>query len=458
MKQQFVNRHSELKFLEDKAASSSPEFLVIYGRRRIGKTCLLSKFSKNLPCIYFLCTKDREQENINRMKIKMADLLGKPSFEKLEIDNWIELFKYFVEFYDGTGKIIFIFDEFPYLIELNRGITSVFQYIWDEILIKQNVMLILTGSSVGMMENEVLGYRSPLYGRRTGQWKVTEIDLQYFNHFLPEYSIEDLCRTYGVVGGIPAYIEKFDSNLPFFENIAQRFIKKGEFLNVEPELLLKAEFREEKNYFIILKALALGYNTPTKVSAYTGLEKGNISKYLHVLEDLMIVRHVLPVGKQRRGIYVIEDPLFAFWFKFIYQNRDDIELENYNTVIAKIRDGFSSYMGYRFEFLCEILIRKRYFTLPITPTTIGKWWHREEEIDIVALDEEGVEIFFCEVKWKNLGKNETLKLLDRLKRKAVMMKWRSNERKEYYSVIAKKIDGKKEISGMGYFVYDLEDI
>ncbi len=172
----------------------------------------------------------------------------------------------------------------------------------------------------------------------------------------------------------------------------------------------------------------------------------------------MIVRHVLPVGKQRRGIYVIEDPLFAFWFKFIYQNRDDIELENYNTVIAKIRDGFSSYMGYRFEFLCEILIRKRYFTLPITPTTIGKWWHREEEIDIVALDEEGVEIFFCEVKWKNLGKNETLKLLDRLKRKAVMMKWRSNERKEYYSVIAKKIDGKKEISGMGYFVYDLEDI
>ncbi|MFV9630615.1 MAG: AAA family ATPase [Methanosarcinales archaeon] len=143
----------------------------------------------------------------------MADLLGKPSFEKLEIDNWIELFKYFVEFYDGTGKIIFIFDEFPYLIELNRGITSVFQYIWDEILIKQNVMLILTGSSVGMMENEVLGYRSPLYGRRTGQWKVTEIDLQHFNHFLPEYSMEDLCRTYGVVGGIPAYIEKFKTQL-----------------------------------------------------------------------------------------------------------------------------------------------------------------------------------------------------------------------------------------------------
>ena len=115
-------------------------------------------------------------------------------------------------------------------------------------------------------------------------------------------------------------------------------------------------------------------------------------------------------------------------------------------------------MGYRFESLCEILIRKRHFTLPITPTTIGKWWHREEEIDIVALDEEGVEIFLYEVKWKDLGKNETLKLLDRLKKKAVMMKWRSNERKEYYSVIAKKIDEKKEISGMGYFVYDLEDI
>ena len=458
MKQQFVNRHSELKFLKDRAASSSPEFLVIYGRRRVGKTCLLSKFSKNLPCIYFLCIKDREQENIKRMKAKMAVLLEKPAFGKLEIDNWIELFEYFIEFYDGTEKVIFILDEFPYLIELNKGITSIFQHIWDELLVKQNVMLILTGSSIGMMENEVLGYHSPLYGRRTGQWKVTEIDLKHFNHFLPEYSMEDLCRTYGVVGGIPAYLEKFDSSLPFIENIAQRFIKKGEFLNIEPELLLKAEFREEKNYFIILKALALGYNTAMKVSAYTGLEKGNISKYLHTLENLIIVRHVLPIGKHRRGIYVIQDPLFAFWFKFIYPNRDDIESENYETVTAKIKNGFSSYMGFRFEFLCENLIRKRHFTLPITPTTIGKWWHKEEEIDIVAMDDESAEILFVEVKWKDLGKNETLKILDGLKKKATLMKWRNDERHEYYSIIAKKIEGKKEISGMGYFVYDLDDL
>ncbi|NOR49113.1 MAG: AAA family ATPase [Methanosarcinaceae archaeon] len=457
MKQLFVNRHSELAFLEKRFSNPNPEFLVIYGRRRVGKSCLLSKFSKNKSCIYFLCTKDSERENINRMKSKMANLLGSPMFEKLEIDNWIELFKYFFEFYDGTKKIVFIFDEFPYLIELKRGITSVFQHIWDEMLSSKNVMLILTGSSIGMMETEVLGYHSPLYGRRTGQWKVTEVGLEYFPEFLPKYSMEDICRVYGVVGGIPAYLGKFDADASFFENMAERFIKKGEFLNVEPELLLKAEFREEKNYFLILKALALGHNTNAKVVAYTGLEKGNISKYLHVLENLMIVRHILPIGKHRGGIYIIEDPLFAFWFKFIYPNRDDIELENYDAVAAKIKMDFPSYMGHRFELLCEDLIRKHHFVLPITPTTIGKWWHREEEIDIIARDEENLGILFCEVKWKNLGKNETLKLFESLKKKSALVKWRNDGRKEYYSVIAKKINGKKELADMGYFVYDLDD-
>ena len=454
----FIDRGSETTFLKDRYATADPEFLVMYGRRRIGKTRLLLNFLQNKPGIYFLCTKDSEQENMNRMKKKMSAFLDMPAFERLEVNNWIEIFEYFFEFYHGDEKVLFIIDESPYLIELSRGVTSVFQKIWDENLSKRNVMLVLTGSSVGMMETEVLGYRSPLYGRRTGQWKVTEIDFRYLGQFLPEYNTRDLCMVYGVVGGVPAYLEKFDWSLTFFENIRERMLKKGEFLNLEPEFLLREEFREQKNYFPILKAIALGYNTLAQVSTYTGIEKGNASKYLHVLEDTRILRHILPIGRRKRGIYVIDDPLFAFWFRFVYPNRDSIEAEDYETLLSKIENEFPTYMGQRFEFLCEHLMRKRHIPLPITPTSIGKWWHNEEEIDIVALNEETDEILFCEVKWKNLGKHETEKLLKSLIEKAELMDWRTMKRKEYYGIIARKIDGKEGFRDRGYVAFDLEDM
>ncbi|MEA1944910.1 MAG: ATP-binding protein [Euryarchaeota archaeon] len=459
IERRFIDRDSEMVFLEDRYAAASPEFLVIYGRHRIGKTRLLLNFSQNKPGIYFLCTKDSERENINQMKKKMSVFLRMPTFERLEVNNWIELFKcFFFEFYNRDERIIFILDEFPYLIELNRGVTSVFQKIWDENLSGRDVMLILTGSSVGMIETEVLGYRSPLYGRRTGQWKVIEIDFKYLDKFLPEYNTEDLCMVYGVVGGVPAYLEKFDGSLTFFENIMERMLKKGEFLNLEPEFLLREEFREPKNYFLILKAIARGYNALARVSTYTGLEKGNTSKYLHVLEDTRILRHILPIGRRKRGIYVIEDPLFAFWFRFLYPNRDDVEAENYEALLSKIKNDFPAYMGFRFEFLCEELIRKNQIPLPIIPTSIGKWWHKEAEIDIIALNEKTDEIFFCEVKWKNLLKHETEKVLESLVAKAGLMEWRKRNRKEYYGIIARKIAGKEEFRDHGYVAYDLEDM
>jgi len=454
---QFIDRGSETAFLEERYRTTNPEFLVIYGRHRIGKTRLLLNFSENKPGIYFLCTKDSEQENMNRMKQKMSEFLDMPAFERLEVSSWIEIFGYFFEFYRGDEKVLFIIDEFPYLIELGRGVTSVFQMIWDENLSKRDVMLVLTGSSVGMMETEVLGYRSPLYGRRTGQWKVTEIDFGYLGQFLPEYGTVDLCMVYGVVGGVPAYLEKFDCGLTFFENVRERMLKKGEFLSLEPEFLLRAEFREQKNYFLILKAIALGYNTLAHVSTYTGIEKGNASKYLHVLENTRIVRHILPIGRRKRGIYVIDDPLFAFWFRFVYPNRDSVEAEDYETLLSKIENNFSTYMGQRFEFLCEHLMRKRHIPLPITPTSIGKWWHKEEEIDIVALNEETSEILFCEVKWTDLGKPKAERLLSSLIAKAESMDWRTGERNEYYGIIARKIDCKEEFRDRGYVAFDLED-
>jgi len=463
--QKFVNREHELEFLESRYQSSSPEFIVIYGRRRVGKTELMLKFLENKNGIYFLASKEGDRQNIKDLSRMAGRILNDEYFGQIEFPDWFSLFESLFkhkEFCDlaERDKFVLIIDEFPYLIHSNRAIPSVFQKIWELCMKKENIMLIVAGSSVSVMESEVLGYKSPLYGRRTGQWQLDPLDFKHLGEFLP-YSKEDLVMLWCIAGGIPEYLLKFDANLPLWDNVRDNVIRKGTYLYEEVEYLLNEEFREPKNYKLIFKAITLGYNMLGEICNHTGLDKSMVSKYLDVLEKLHAVREEIPVTaspKFKRRLYFIHEPFFNFWFRFIYSNRIDLEANRQNEVLATIKKDFPMYCGHLFEVLVTELIRRRQILHDYQFTKIGRWWHKDREIDIVALNDDTKEILFCECKWKSLSNNNTSEIIEKLKEKSKYVEWNNSERKEYFCVVAKKIEDKKRFRGTGCMVFDVDDL
>lgn len=460
MLQLFVNREEELRFLEKHYSEKSAELIVIYGRRRIGKTELSLQFSKNKPHLYFLADRRPESELIQDLKQRMSDFLKDESFAKLNIKDWTELFQEFWK-WKKEGRIVIILDEFPMLIEANRAVPSIFQKTWDLNLKDKNTMLIILGSSVGMMETEVLGYKSPLYGRRTGQWKLDPLKLFHLRHFFPKYNYESLTNVYGCLGGVPAYLLKFDPNKTFWENCKEKILKKGEFLHEEAEFLLREELREPRNYSSILKAIAQGAKSYGEILNLTNMDKSMLSKYTSVLEDLGFIKRTYPINiksKPRKGLYTIADNYLRFWFKYVFPNKAELEIGNTNYVLNKIREDYNTYLGQTYEQIASEFLTetKRKKLLPFSFTTSGRWWLKDKEIDIVAIDEEKQAATFFEVKWSTLSKQDCEKTLKNLKAKSSSFRW--NHKKENFGIIAKKIAEKEHLRDKGYFVFDLKDL
>ncbi|MGA2386252.1 MAG: ATP-binding protein [Candidatus Bathyarchaeia archaeon] len=459
MIQLFADRQQETKFLEQHYTTQTPELIIIYGRRRVGKTELTLQFSKNKPHIYFLGDHRPETELINELKQKMSLYLGNESFAKLAVKDWIELFEEFTK-WNKTFPALIIIDEFPALIEANRAVPSIFQKIWDQNLKNTDTKLILLGSSVSTMETEVLDYKSPLYGRRTAQWKLTPLKVFYLKPFYPNYSLETLIHVYACLGGIPAYLQKFNPDLNFWENVEQKILTKGEFLYEEAEFLLREELREPRNYALILQTIAQGARAYGEILNRTGLDKSIISKYTSVLEDLGFIERTYPMGiapKPRKGLYTIADNYLNFWFKYVFPNRTELEAGNTQGVLNKIKLDYNTYLGYAFEqvaaeFLTEM---KNQGKLPFTFTAIGKWWYKNKEIDIVALDEEKQAAAFIETKWSNLSKIDCARIVENLKAKTVDFRW--DRKRESYGIIAKKIAEKNLLTRHGCFAFDLAD-
>jgi len=455
MLQQFVDRERELEFLEERYAEGKPNLIIIYGRRRVGKTELVKQFLQGKRGAYILCTRDSVQENAKELKDKFRELTGKTYFSGLETASFLEIFKLLADEIKGE-QVIVIIDEFPYLIELDGGIVSVLQKVWDEVLAKTRVFLILSGSSVGMMETEALGHRSPLYGRRTGEWKVEPFSFSTIASSFKGLPREGLVKVWSVFGGTPFYLSKIDERASIEENIKRRIFRKGEILYNEPRFLLSEEFREPRTYTNVLKYLSLGYCSHGELSQATGIEKGNLSKYLSVLEETRLVRYILPLGRRKRGIYMIDDPFFNFWFRFVYPNMSDLEIGLVDEVFAKIAPQLNQHYGRMFERLVMHIMNAREIELPFQFTETGSWWHKDKEIDIIARNGETKQILFAECKWQDGV--DAASVVDLLREKASYFSWRDGERREYYAVFAKSFkEGAKE-RAKGALLFDLRDL
>ena len=457
-RQKFVDRKHELEFLERAYTSNRAEFLVIYGRRRIGKTELLLHFARDKPHVYFLATEKPYRNNLKELQRLLAEFLGDKLFARITFDDIDELLMVFADRI-GDERVVLIIDEFPLMVEHHRPVLSLLQRAWDLKLSGTRIMLILCGSSVSAMENEVLAHKSPLYGRRTGQWRLTEIPFFHIREFLPGYTIENLVKVWGITGGIPAYLLQFSPEKSFEKNVIERVLSKGAFLYEEAEFLLREEFREPANYFAILQAIASGRNRLGEIVNVTGLDKSLVSKYLAVLQRLGVVEREVPVtatvkGASRRGLYSIADNYFAFWFRYVLPNKSYLEAGLEREVWERSRKDFNAYMGSVFERLMrnpDVFLKLTGFRF----TKLGRWWRKGEEIDLVALNERDKKALFVEVKWKSLGKMEARGILKDLERKAELVGLDGWEKS--YGLVAKKFKRKDSLKAEGYFAWDLEE-
>jgi len=451
----FVDREKELKFLQDRYKCKEANLIIIYGRRRVGKTELLLQFAKNKAYVYFLASETGEKDNLQGI-FNMLYEFFKDDILTLE-KTWENLFRYLSK----KKRFVLIIDEFPYLISQNKALPSVFQKGWDLYLKKSNIFLVLAGSSIGMMEEHTLSYGSPLYGRRTGQWKVESLKFKELFDFFPNYSAESIVKVYGALDSIPAYLIKYDQKLNFWENLKKNNLSKGSFLYDEVNFLLKQELREPKIYKNILKAISFGNTKFGEIMNFTGIDKSKLFVYLDTLDSLKITEKKIPLldkPKSKKGRYFIKDNFFKFWFRYILPNRSTLEEGKIDVVVKKIKDDYTNYIGRSiFESVCEECLWS--VKLPFLPERMGKQWgsFRDDgrtktyEIDIVTLNESKKQILFGECKWQN--RVNANKILADLKEKTRYMNWKKDSRKEYYAIFAKSF--KKRA---GCYCFDLKDI
>ena len=401
----FIGRKTELKQLNEQYNSSRFEFAVIYGRRRIGKTSLIQEFIKDKKALFFTGLETTQKQNlINLSQVILQSSLDDITFNSFQaaLENVFEKAK--------KERIIFVIDEYPYLANTYPAISSILQLLIDKNKEDSKLFLILCGSSLSFMEEQVLGYQSPLYGRRTSQYKIKPFSFfetcDYFNSF----SYEEKAFIYGLTSGIPLYISLFRENKSLKQNIIDIFLSSNGYLFEEPTNLIKQECRDPSTYNSIIQAIATGATKLSEISNQVGIETGLCTTYIKKLISLGIIIKDYPIYKpsKKQTIYLLEDHMFQFWYKFILPNISLINIGMGEKVYEKIEPHFYEFMGYIFEDICKqylwlLNIREE---LPLFFLKLGRWWGNdprikaEAEIDILAYNDEN-QILLGECKWRN---------------------------------------------------------
>lgn len=433
----FVDREMEMDTLQGEYERSGSALVVMYGRRRVGKTTLISEFIKDKKALFFLASEESEAQNRTAFKDKAADFTGNALLKDADIKSWDTIFKAIADTKFETKPVIVI-DEFQYIGKANPAFPSVFQRIWEEILKNTSVMVILCGSLISMMESQTLAYDSPLYGRRTAQIKLKQIPFSYYHEFFPNKSRCELIEMYSVTGGVPKYIELFSETEDVYKSIQHSVLNRSGYLYDEPHFLLQQEVTEVGSYFSVIKAIAAGNSKLSAIATTLEVKQTNLTKYLKTLIDLDIIEREVPITednpeKSKRGLYKIKDNYIRFWFAFVYPNLSFIESGNTRIVMDKIKKGLiSSHTSFVYEDVC----RERMWELNAEDrwnfnfTKIGRWWDGKNEIDIAAIDPEGKNLILGECKyWQEpVGIN----VLRDLERKAVEVEWNRDHRNTYY--------------------------
>ena len=433
----FIDREAEIATLENEYTRDGSSLVVLYGRRRVGKTSLITQFISGKNALFFLASEESEIQNRESFKQRAADFINSDLLRYSAVSSWDVIFKTVMDT-EFEKKPVIVIDEFQYIGKSNPAFPSIFQRIWEEILKNKSVMVILCGSLISMMESQTLNYDSPLYGRRTAQIRLKQIPFKYYGQFFPNRPEKELIEMYSVTGGVPKYIELFGECEDIYSAIKQNILNPSGYLYDEPHFLLQQEVSEIGSYFSLIKAIAAGNSKLSTIATVLATKTTNLTKYLKTLIDLDILEREVPVTednpeKSKRGLYRIKDNYIKFWFAFVYPNMSFLESGNYEIVMSKIRNGLVSN---QIAFVYEDICREKMWQLNAEGvwdfhfSKIGRYWDNKVEIDIAALDPDGKNLILGECKYwiEPVGIN----ILKELEKKSEFVSWEAGRRKTHY--------------------------
>lgn len=404
----FIGRERELDSLNKLYTSNKFEFAVIYGRRRVGKTALITQFIKDKKAIYFMGVESNAKQNLENFSKNI-----------LEFGTGIPVETTFVSFQSAleyvfklaeNERLILAIDEYPYVARSSDSLASTLQFLIDKYKDSSKLMLILCGSSVSYMEDHVLSYKAPLYGRRTAQMKILPFDFADTCRCFKNFSDEDKALIYGIVGGTPQYLLQMDDNLSVEDNIKNTFFNPTSSLFEEPENLLKQEVREPALYNAIITAIATGASRMAEISTKVGESTSVCAAYLKNLIALGLVQKETPYGdkESRKSIYTIDDNMFRFWYRFVPENQSIIGRGAVELAYRRIEPHLPDYMGKVFEEICKQYLWSLLLAgkSPVEFRELGRWWgtnpatRKQTEIDIMGEQDKNT-VLFGECKWTN---------------------------------------------------------
>ncbi len=425
----FINRTRELSFLAKRYDSGKPELIIVYGRRRVGKTFLLKKFLEKRRGAYLMVSRlgRHALEDFSKMLEEQLNIF------RPNLQDYRDLYRFLADL-SRDERFVLVIDEFQRLAESDESFLMELQEAWDDLLRDTKAMVVLVGSSVGVIERVALSSSSPIFGRRTGQLKVSPMSFFSSIPFMDHLNPEDMVRCYAVFGGVPAYLSLIDRKEGLLENIKNLILDNRAPLYEEPYYLLAEETREPLRYMAILEAMASGASVLGEIASKSGMSSSELPRYIKVLErDLDIIRREVPLlerkvrGKTR---YFLKDNLFKFWFTFVRPNLHLLEMGEVDRVQQVVKEELDHYTSAIFE---EIALE--HFIRSVRTNKVGRWWRGDVEIDGVAVDERSDTAYFMEAKWtkRPVGRE----VLHSLIRKAEEFPWRSGRRREIYYIYSR---------------------
>ncbi|MCD8295403.1 MAG: ATP-binding protein [Clostridia bacterium] len=420
----FAGREYELELLNGKYNSSQAEFFAIYGRRGIGKSELLRRFCEGKPSIYFYCNETTDTEQLSDFS-QLVLSFGRDKIHcSATFTSWAEAFSAAGNLC-GDRKLVLVLDEFPYMVRNNRSIPSILQKLWDLELRHKNLLIIVSGSAVSFMENDILGGKQPLFGRINGHYKLDPLPCLDAVKFFPDYSDADKIIAYSILGGMPCCLEKFDAGKTIVQNVEEIILKKGAPLYDFAAIALRENFREPSTYNRIIEVIAQGNTEFSGIMKASKIEARKLSVYLSALANLGIVVKDYPVelsnagmSSENSGRYFLADNFFRFWYRYAFPNRGMLEERKTELVMDIINTdggGIHSYASKAFEIACKDYLNEmdERGKLPFRVRDAGRYWGKitemengkpktsTVEIDIVANGTEKGNYILGECKFKN---------------------------------------------------------